>query len=173
MGAAAEAHCWALRCRCGAGFLRCQRLQPTLVDMLILQVIFHHEGQQHTVEPLRSAAAAALVLDVLTGEGVGGRDGAVSTAAAALLMPHYFSQHLTLQQHLPARQTWMIPLQCTNALPPAFPWMRLSCAATHACLSWRAWRGAEQRCHSCACHSGNLLCASALHMSCSPLCGPR
>lgn len=35
-----------------------------------LQAVFHHQGQQHVVEPLRSAEAAALVLDVLTGEAV-------------------------------------------------------------------------------------------------------
>ena len=31
------------------------------------QVVVWHEGRQHTVEPLPSAADAALVLDVLTG----------------------------------------------------------------------------------------------------------
>ncbi len=32
------------------------------------QAVFQHEGQRYTVEPLASAADAALALDVLTGE---------------------------------------------------------------------------------------------------------
>ena len=84
-----------------------KRHPAPLPEPQTLQAVFHNYGQQYSVEGLRTAAEAALVLDALAGEGV--RDGAGQCAASHLPHP------------CPA-----FPLSCTPRvasahLPPPMP----------------------------------------------------